>query len=322
MKLRSYAEACSPPNTLFRPQQCLKSIAVELRHLRYFAAVAEHLNFTRAAAKLRVAQPALSRQIRDLEEELGVALLERNSRFVRLTPAGVAFVAEARAVLQRAADAVQTARAFVTGQRGEIHIGYAPSPTVELLPQALRLFQDECPAVRVILHDLSAQEILQGLRSGRLDAALTVQGRPKDMRGVAFTKLRAYPLRLAVANGHRLAKASRVSLTKIQPDKLLVYTRHDYPDYFAMLEAMFAGRAAMPEIAEEHDSATSLLAAIEAGRGVAIVPSVLSHLAGPRISFRGIHSAAASVIVGVATQRKNPGLMAARFAATANSIGK
>lgn len=287
---------------------------MELRHLRYFSAVAEHLNFTKAAAKLRVAQPALSRQIRDLEDELGVQLLERNSRFVRLTQAGSAFVSEARAVLQRTEEAVETARAFVSGQRGEIHIGYAPSPTVELLPQALRHFQDHCPAVRVILHDLSAQEILDGLRSGRLDAALCVQGFAKDHRGISFKKLRTYPFCLAVASGHRLAKASRVGLSKIRPDKLLIYTRKDYPDYAAMLEAMFNGRALMPEIAEEHDSATSLLASIEAGRGVAIVPSVLARLAGPRISFRPIHPAPDPVTVGVGHLAKRPGPLALRFA--------
>src|SRR5690349_14480133 len=99
---------------------------MELRHLRYFVAVGELLNFTKAAAKLRVAQPALSRQIHDLEEELGVPLLERNSRSVRLTSAGKAFVKDAQAVLQSAEAAIQTARAFAKGERGEIHIGYAP----------------------------------------------------------------------------------------------------------------------------------------------------------------------------------------------------
>lgn len=144
---------------------------MELRHLRYFVTLAKLLNFTKAAAKLHVAQPALSRQIRDLEDELGVQLLERNSRFVRLTAAGATFVHEARAVLDRAQEAAQAARAFATGERGEIQLGYAPSPTVELLPQALQAFQKDSPGVRVTLHDLPVQEMLQGLREGRLDAA-------------------------------------------------------------------------------------------------------------------------------------------------------
>src|SRR5215468_11139710 len=107
---------------------------MELRHLRYFVAVAELLNFTKAAAKLRVAQPSFSRQIHDLEEELGVSLLERNSRFVRLTGAGEAFATEARAVLQQAEAAVQKARAFANSNHGHLNLGYASSLTVELLP--------------------------------------------------------------------------------------------------------------------------------------------------------------------------------------------
>src|SRR5206468_11636846 len=102
---------------------------MELRHLRYFIGVAEEENVSRAALKLHVSQPALSRQIRDLEEELGFLLLERSARSVRLTEAGRAFLIEARAVLQRAEDAVKAARAIATGQRGELHVGYAPSVT-------------------------------------------------------------------------------------------------------------------------------------------------------------------------------------------------
>src|SRR3989449_2008474 len=101
--------------------------AVELRHLRYFVAVAEMENVSRAALKLHVSQPALSRQIRDLEDELGFLLLERSARSVRLTDAGRAFLSEARAVLQRVEDAVQVARVIATGGSGELHVGYAPS---------------------------------------------------------------------------------------------------------------------------------------------------------------------------------------------------
>src|ERR1700741_4580777 len=102
---------------------------MELRHLRYFVAVAEEENVTRAAARLHVSQPALSRQIRDLEDEIGFLLLERSAKAVRLTEAGRTFLTEAKAVLQRAEDAVKAARAKAGGAEGEIHVGYAPSLT-------------------------------------------------------------------------------------------------------------------------------------------------------------------------------------------------
>jgi hypothetical protein len=116
---------------------------MELRHLRYFVAVAEEQNVTRAAVRLHVSQPPLSRQIRDLEAELGVALFDRGAKAVRLTEAGRVFLTEARVALQRVVDAVQMARAVASGQRGEIHVGYAPSLTVELLPRALRFSGSE-----------------------------------------------------------------------------------------------------------------------------------------------------------------------------------
>src|SRR5881296_1286221 len=113
-------------------------VRMELRHLRYFVAVAEEQNVTRAARRLHVSQPPSSRQIRDLEDELGVALFDHGAKAVWLTEAGRVFLTEARAALQRVDDAVHMAKAVASGQRGEIHVGYAPSLAVELLPEALR----------------------------------------------------------------------------------------------------------------------------------------------------------------------------------------
>src|SRR2546425_5896285 len=147
---------------------------MELRHLRYFVAVAEAENVSRAALKLHVSQPGLSRQIRDLEEELGFLLLERSAKSVRLTEAGRVFLIEARAVLERAEEGVKAARAVATGS-SELHIGYAPSLTARILPATLRAFQAELPKVRVRLHDLSTEEMLTGLREGKLQMAFVVR---------------------------------------------------------------------------------------------------------------------------------------------------
>lgn len=133
---------------------------MELRHLRYFVAVAETENVSRAALTLRVSQPALSRQIRDLEEELGFLLLARGAKSVRLTDAGRLFLTESRAVLRRAEEAVKAARDIATGGSGEIHIGYAPTLTARILPPTLRAFQAATSGVRVKLHDLSTEEML------------------------------------------------------------------------------------------------------------------------------------------------------------------
>ena len=146
---------------------------MELRHLRYFVAVAEEENVSRAALKLRVSQPGISRQIHDLEDEIGFPLFERSPKSVRLTAAGKILLVEARSVLQHAADAVDKARAGIAVQF-EINVGYAPSGTVEILPRALRAFQGQFPNVRVALHDLSVEEMLPQLILKKLDIALTL----------------------------------------------------------------------------------------------------------------------------------------------------
>lgn len=294
---------------------------MELRHLRYFATVAELLNFTKAAAKLRVAQPALSRQIHDLEDELGVSLLERNSRSVRLTDAGKAFLTDARDLLRRADAASQTARAFATGERGEIRIGYAPSLTVEILPQALRAFEKQCPLVRVTLHDLSVQEMLQGLREGRLDAALTIESPTKDMRGLAFAKLRSYPVCVAVDGTHPMARARRVDLMALKKERLIVYSRAGYPEYHAWLNLILNGAIREGLLnGEEHDNGTSIIAAVEASRGVAVLPSVISSVSGGRIVFRDLKPQPEPLVVGLTYLRRNRNPSASRFVKTVSAL--
>jgi DNA-binding transcriptional LysR family regulator len=294
---------------------------MELRHLRYFVSVAELLNFTKAAAKLRVAQPSFSRQIRDLEEELGVSLLERNSRWVRLTEAGKAFATEARAVLQHAEAAAQTARAFAKSNHGQLNLGYAPSLTVEVLPQALRSFEREFPRVRVTIQDLSIMEMLNGLRAGRLDAALTVELPGKQMQGLAFEKLRSYPVCVALGATHRLVRARRIDLAELKDERLIVYSREEYPEYHEWLNGLF-GRAIqrLIEKGEEHDSGTSLIAAVESGRGVAVVASVFSSVAGPRIKLRQLKPSPAPLVVGVAYHPRRLGPTALQFVRTLTGL--
>ena len=286
---------------------------MELRHLRYFIGVAEEENVSRAALKLHVSQPALSRQIRDLEEELGFLLLERSAKSVRLTEAGRAFLTEARAVLQRAEDAVKAARAIATGGRGELHVGYAPSLTARILPPTLRAFQAELPNVRVRLHDLSTEEMLAGLREGKLQIALVVRLTPALLRGLRFEELARDSICLAVAPKHPLAGRRTVTLAEVAREPLVTYSRKDYPDAHENLAAMFAAIKSKPRIAEEHDSVSSLIAAVEAGNGVAIAPQSLTCTAGPRLKLIPFSPAPAPLIIGAAWSKDGLTAAAERF---------
>jgi len=286
---------------------------MELRHLRYFVAVADEENVTRAAAKLHVAQPAVSRQIRDLEEELGLPLLERTAKSVRLTDAGRVFLQEAWAVLARADDAIKTVRAVAGGTSGELHVGYAPSLTVQILPRALRRFQAALPGVKVSLHDLSTEEMLEGLREGRLQVSLGVAPEGGQLRGLKFHELARYPMGIAVAPGHRFERQRTITLEKAVAEPFIGYSRVGYPEYHSAMGKIFASTGREPHFVEEHDSVTSLIAAVEAGRGIAVVPSCMACLAGPRLKIIPLKPAIDPVVVGALCRKTGASPIAQKF---------
>ena len=193
---------------------------VELRHLRYFVAVAELRNVTRAARRLHVAQPALSRQIQHLEEELGVKLLERSTRGIKLTEAGKFFADEAGAVLDRADQALKAVRALARGETGELRVGYAPSPTAEILPRALAAFQTAAPGVRVTLLDLASDDLESALLDGRVHVSVMVKPGSRPQPGVLFEEIVRYALRVAVARHHRFARMRKVPLRRLLGEPL------------------------------------------------------------------------------------------------------
>ena len=182
--------------------------AVELRHLRYFVAVAEMENVTRAATeKLHVAQPSLSRQIRDLEDEVGVPLLERTAKSVRLTDAGRAFLDEARAILKHADEAVVKARAIGGKGETELHVGDWPLATARVIPGLLRAYQQAMPSVRVKLHDWPVEKNIAGVRDGRLQLAIIVPPlKANALADLRFQELMTMRICLAVSRDHPFAR--------------------------------------------------------------------------------------------------------------------
>lgn len=282
---------------------------MELRHLRYFVAVAKEENVSRAALKLHVSQPALSRQIRDLEDELGFLLLERSAKSVRLTAAGRTFFLESQAVLRRADEAVKAARVVASGESEELNVGYAPMPTVRFLPPALRAFRKQFAGVRVKLHDLAPEEMLAGLHDGRLQLAFSVRPTRAMLRGLHFEEFGRDHMRLAVARNHPLAKLRSVSMKQLETLSLVAYGRKEYPEYHAYLAALFAGMKTPPKIVEEHDDGVALVTAMETGSSVAILPQSLQLTTGSRIKLIPIVPAPPLLVVGVAwvASRLTPG---------------
>jgi DNA-binding transcriptional LysR family regulator len=277
---------------------------MELRHLRYFVAVAEALNFTKASARLRVAQPALSRQMTDLEDELGVDLMKRSPRGVTLTAEGKLFLDEARELLKRVDESVEKVRALARGEYGELHVGYAPSPTVEILPPALAAFQKAVPRVKVLLHDLSSDELITGMQNGTLEFAIMVPPAGDQTTGIQFEVLRTYPLCVVMTAMHPFARMKSIPLEKLAAEPLVALRRKDYPESDRFLDRLFASGRAKPRIAVECDSASSLITEVEAGRGFALATPIIKLVTGKRLLYRPLTGTTEVLSVGIARATK------------------
>jgi LysR family transcriptional regulator, benzoate and cis,cis-muconate-responsive activator of ben and cat genes len=259
---------------------------MELRHLRYFVGVAEMENVSRAALKLHVSQPALSAQIRDLEDEIGFQLLERTAKSVRLTKAGRAFLDEARAVLQRADEAVKKARSIAATEPSELHVGYSPTPVAEVLPKTLRAFQHAMPKIHVRLQDWTNQAILDGVRDGRLQLGLIVSPpKASSLRDLRYEELFHERVCVAVARHHPFARRRAIPLTEVAAEPLIGLTHEDYPEYYDYLSIAFSKVKQKPRVVEEHDSMAGILSSVEAGTGVAIGADVFGYSFGNRVKL-------------------------------------
>jgi len=277
---------------------------MELRHLRYFVAVAEDENVSRAAARLHISQPAVSAQIRDLEDEIGFLLLERTAKSVSLTEAGRIFLQDARELLRSVDGAVNKARAIAAGGAQELHVGYSPTPTTRLLPPILRAFQKAMPNVQVKLHDWSNEQNLAGLTEGKLHLAFTVHPPNAPVpRKLRFEPLAREACRLAVAPRHPLARRRTVPLADAALEPILSYSREEYPDYYKYLTETFSRIKAKPRVVEEHDGFSGLIAAIEAGTGVALVGESFGLTAGSRVKILRLTPEPEPAIIGIAAPK-------------------
>jgi DNA-binding transcriptional LysR family regulator len=260
---------------------------VELRHLRYFVAVAEAENVLRAATqKLHVSQPAVSRQIRDLEDELGVQLFQRTGKSVHLTVAGSVFLKDARVILETTDEAIQNVRAFAEAGETELQVGYTPALRAQIVSPALHAFQQAMPQVHVKLHDWTGEKIVTGLRDGRLQLALVIRpSKRSELRDLRFEELVRERVRLAVPANHPFARRRSVSLIDAAKEPFVGLTREDFPDYHGYLATVFAPAKTEPRLIEEHDSMSSVISAIEAGTGIGLAVDAFGHSFGSSVKL-------------------------------------
>ena len=257
---------------------------MELRHLRYFVAVAEELHFGRAAARLNVAQPALSQQIKQLERELGALLLARTKRRVALTEPGRVFLAEARRTLAQAELAVEVARGAEAGEVGRLRIGYVDAALWGPLPEVIRAYRERFPRVAVRMLERLPAEQPTDLRRGDLDLAI---GPPPpasaQVEVAAFTE---ETVMVALSIGHPLASRDAISIGELADDPWVLVP----PGVPSQLRSTALGAAAAagftPRVAQEARELDTLIALVSAGLGVTLVPDSAARLPRPGVVFR------------------------------------
>jgi len=280
---------------------------VELRHLRYFAAVAAHGSFNRAASVLHLTQPALSRQVKDLEDELGVRLLVRGKNAVTLTDAGELFYEDARDVLARADQAVQRVRGE---SRNEVlRVGYAPSISAGIMPGALEKFQAAAPRVRIELADRSSREMKEQARDGLLDLLITPDAALFDLPGFQWTELRRIAPVLVMPESHPLAKLKKIAPARLRDMPLIGLARENYPEYVRAVRAMLKPFGITPRfVALINDGVSTLFPALEANHAVAILAHGVENIMPRALVARPFSPALSEVTVkvGMPEVRANP----------------
>jgi DNA-binding transcriptional LysR family regulator len=262
---------------------------MELRHLRYFAAVADTCHFGRAAERLHLAQPALSQAVRQLESELGTPLLVRTTRQVRLTPAGEFLHKEARRVLGTVEDSVRGVRRIAEGKRGVVRLALTGTAAFSQLPRIARTVKRELPDVALEIHaDLLTPAQCEGLRDGSLD--LGVLRPPLVGEGLEALTIEVEPLVLALPEGHRLADEPVVSMTDLRSEGFVLYGNRESAVNEAVLRSCERAGFA-PQREHEAPGTAVLLALVAAGLGIALVPGSVRAVPLEGVVFRDVTDA-------------------------------
>lgn len=254
---------------------------VELRHLRYFVAVAEELHFGRAAARLHMAQPPLSQAIRRLEDAVGCPLLARTSRSVRLTPAGAAFLERARRTLRNVEDDIQEARGIGAGETGRLNVGFVGSGMLTTLPAILSRYVAAYPGVQLQLHESYTARVVDGLLAGDVDTGIVRDAEPVD--GLVATPMLSEPFVAVLPVDHPSAAEASMSVAELADTPFVSPPRSAGPRAFEKPLLLCEEHGFRPRIAHEASHWLTILRLVGAGLGVSLAPACVRHIQTPEV---------------------------------------
>lgn len=293
---------------------------MELRHLRYFLAVAEELNFRRAAEKLGIAQPPLSSQIHDLESEIGVQLFRRVPKGAELTEAGVAFLSAVPAIFDRLDQAVKLAQRGGRGEVGQLRVGYTGSASFnQIVPRSLRAFRRAYPKVELTLEELNSPQLLDQLSRQRLDAVFIRPGK-EPPPGFTVTPLDEEPMMVVVPSGHRLAVRYAVDLAELKGEPFILFSRALGPGLYDEVIEGCRRVGFEPTVAQIAPQITSIANLVAVELGVSMVPAQVANTTIPAVTFLPISGKAPVARLALATRLDDRSVVTRNFRAFVQKV--
>lgn len=293
---------------------------MELRHIRYFIAVAEHLHFSRAAEALHIAQPPLSQQIQSLEHELGVPLFVRTRRSVQLTPAGKAFLGEAKKIISQVEHAVTVAHQAHNGIVGQLDIGFVGTAMAEVLPTILKAFREKYPFVKTTLRNLVTTEQMQALHEGQIQVGIVHP--PLLDASLHLEIIRREPLVVVLPTDHELALQKQIALAQLREETFVTYPRVWNPGLFDQVTSLCQSAGFSMRLGQEALGWGSITSLVAANFGISLVPASSQLLRNAGVVYRPLQEAAPTFDLALAWLSGNDSPVLQNFLHIARNMAK
>jgi DNA-binding transcriptional LysR family regulator len=293
---------------------------MELRHLKYFVAVAEELHFGRAAKRLHIAQPPLSQQIMNLEEELGVKLFDRTRRTIQMTDAGMYFLKEAQQVLVHVEQAAETARRIYHGQAGRLIVGFVGSVVHTVLPEGLRLFRERFPDVELVLQELNTAEQRKALYAKNIDVGFLYPDVQDTM--LASQPLAQAPLMVVLPKKHALAGRKTLNIRELAQEPFIANTRSSEPVVRDAFISLCHSAGFSPRIEQEAGNVQTVLGLVASGLGACLLPDFIKNIRQPGVKYIPLSGSPPVVKLAVVWRSDNSSILVKSFVAVIESCSK
>lgn len=276
---------------------------IELRHLRYFVAVAEELSFGRAAQRLKITQPSLSRQIQKLERELAVKLFERLPSQIQLTQAGTIFLTEAQQILVKVQQGIQVAQKASRGEIGQLKIGFQGSAVYDLIPNSIRAFRSCFPDIEVIIQPMASYEQISAIENNQLDLGFVVP--PITHPDLIIETIFEEPIMIALSENHVLASETAITIDILGNEPLILASRDNDCDLFKKIFNLYYQAGLRPNVIYAAREMQVMLGFVAAGMGISFLPAYMQNFQRPGVVYRDLKPVPPMVGLAIARQQTN-----------------